>query len=93
MCSRAAADDWRTSIYYRYYEFPGVHSVPCHLGVRTERYKLIYYDELKEWELFDLRADPLELSNAIDDPAYADVMEDLREELDRLRTRYDDEES
>jgi hypothetical protein len=27
-------DDWRTSFYYHYYEFPGAHSVRKHYGVR-----------------------------------------------------------
>ena len=35
--------DWRTSMYYHYYEYPAVHSVKRHYGVRTERYKLIHY--------------------------------------------------
>ena len=30
-----AADDWRKSIYYHYYEYPSVHMVPRHYGVRT----------------------------------------------------------
>ena len=28
--------DWRKSIYYHYYEYPSVHMVPRHYGVRTE---------------------------------------------------------
>ena len=30
--------DWRKSIYYHYYEYPSVHMVPRHYGIRTERY-------------------------------------------------------
>ncbi len=33
--------DWRTSMYYRYYHYPGHHRVQMHYGLRTERYKLI----------------------------------------------------
>ena len=37
-------DDWRTSMFYHYYEYPhGWHSVKRHYGVRTDRYKLIHY--------------------------------------------------
>ena len=51
--------DWRTSIYYHYYEYPAVHSVQRHYGVRTERYKLIYfYNDIDEWELYDLEEGP-----------------------------------
>ena len=82
---------WRDSIYYRYYEFPGVHAVPRHYGVRTERYKLIYYEQLDEWELFDLAADPYELTSVHDDPRYGDVQAELELELARLRTQYGDD--
>ena len=37
------------------------------------------------WELFDLKTDPQELRNAIDDPANAEVVADLKAELARLR--------
>ncbi len=80
--------DWRASLYYHYYEFPGPHSVHKHYGVRTARHKLIYFYELDEWELFDLAKDPDELTSRYDDPAYAEVVADLKRELDRLRKQY-----
>jgi arylsulfatase A-like enzyme len=81
-------EDWRTSFYYHYYEYPGSHSVRRHYGVRTERHKLIYFYNLKEWELYDLQADPDELRSVYDDPAYADIQAALHVELDRLRELY-----
>ncbi|ARA94110.1 sulfatase [Rhodothermaceae bacterium RA] len=81
-----APDDWRDSFYYHYYEYPASHCVQRHYGVRTERYKLIYYYLVDEWELFDLHEDPDELTSVYDDPAYADVVSDLKAELQRLRT-------
>jgi len=83
--------NWRDSIYYRYYEFPGVHAVPRHYGVRTERYKLIYYEQLDEWELFDLAADPRELNSVYTEPGYDDIVAELKEELAALRARYGDQ--
>jgi len=80
--------EWRKSLYYHYYEFPGAHSVRRHYGVRTDRYKLIHYYNLKEWELFDLQKDPHELKSVYGDPAYASVVEELKAELQRLRTLY-----
>jgi arylsulfatase A-like enzyme len=83
--------DWRKSIYYHYYEWPAVHMVNRHYGVRTDRYKLIYYYyHLNEWELFDLKTDPDELKSVYDDPAYADVVKELKAELERLRQYYKD---
>jgi arylsulfatase A-like enzyme len=84
--------DWRRSIYYRYYEFPGVHAVPRHYGVRTDRYKLIHYEQLDEWELFDLRSDPYELHSIHASPEHRAVVEDLQRELIRLREHYGDAE-
>ena len=84
-------DDWRKSVYYHYYEFPGAHSVARHNGVRTERYKLINFYENKEWELFDLKEDPNELNSVYDDPDYADIKKDLEVELQRLQEFYKDD--
>ena len=39
-------------------------------------------DEPPEWELFDCEADPLELFNVADDPAYADVFAQMVRDLD-----------
>ncbi|MDP6538153.1 MAG: sulfatase [Planctomycetota bacterium] len=80
--------DWRESVYYHYYEFPGVHAVQRHYGVRDERYKLIHYYQLDEWELFDLERDPSELASVHADPAYAKVRERLEAELVRLGELY-----
>jgi len=83
--------DWRTSMYYHYYEYPAVHSVKRHYGVRTQRYKLIhFYHDIDEWELYDLRDDPDELRSVYDDPGYANVVQELKAESRRLRTQYND---
>ena len=85
-------DDWRESMYYHYYEYPAVHSVKRHYGVRTDRYKLIhFYHDIDEWELYDLKKDPDELQNVYGDPEYADVVKRLKAELKRLREKYKDE--
>ena len=80
--------DWRTSLYYRYYEYPGPHSVRQHEGVATTRYKLIHFYVLDEWELYDLQNDPHEMQNQYDNPDYADVVTGLKKELLRLREVY-----
>jgi len=86
-----APEDWRRSIYYHYYEFPGTHSVKRHHGVRTSRHKLIhFYHDIDAWELYDLEQDPSELVNVYDDPRNTQVVQDLKAELERLRRRYGD---
>ena len=82
--------DWRTSMYYRYYHYPGDHQVQPHYGVRTDRYKLIYYNKLAEWELYDLEKDPRELRNVYTDKSYAGTVKKLKTELARLRKDLDD---
>jgi arylsulfatase A-like enzyme len=82
--------DWRKSIYYHYYEYPGAHSVQRHNGVRTDRYKLINYYELGEKELFDLEADPQEMKSVFNDPEYAVIQTSLENELKRLKAKYQD---
>ena len=85
------AAEWRRSIYYHYTEFPGVHAVARHCGVRTDRYKLIHYYQRDEWELFDLHSDPDELTSRYDDPAMATIRAELTAELDRLKQVYGDD--
>lgn len=80
--------DWRDAIYYHYYEFPAEHEVARHYGVRTARYKLIYFYQTDEWELYDLQKDADEMQSVYADPAYADVVADLKQHLAQLRTQY-----
>ena len=80
--------DWRTSFYYHYYEFPGAHSVARHYGVTDGNYKLINFYENKEWEMFDLTADPNELQSLYGREEYAVVQARLEKELARLRGYY-----
>ena len=83
--------DWRRSIYYHYYEYPAVHMVKRHYGVRTERYKLMhFYHDINAWELYDLEKDPKELKNVYGEAAYATVTAELKAELERLRDLYGD---
>ena len=84
--------DWRDALYYQYYEFQPdrqtVHAVRRHNGVRTDRYKLIHFYNLGQWELFDLEKDPHEMTSVADDPAYADVLAGLKAKLAELQTEY-----
>ncbi|MCF6314100.1 MAG: sulfatase [Verrucomicrobiales bacterium] len=83
--------DWRKSIYYHYYEYPGYHMVPLHFGIRTERYKLIHFYEFgNEWELYDLQTDPDELHNLYGKPEQAAITADLKKQLKDLRVKYQD---
>ena len=82
----------RKSLYYHFYEYKADHTVLQHLGVRTERYKLIYFYTVNEWQLFDLLKDPSEQHNLIHHKAYSGILADMKKELLRLRDQYDDHE-
>lgn len=84
--------DWRTFLYYHYYEAGG-HCVPRHEGVSTKRYKLIrfYGHEIpngEEWEFYDLKEDASEMNNAYGDEQNSAKISELKEELKRLRSTY-----
>lgn len=80
---------WRDAIYYAYYENAAVHNVPVHDGVRTARYKLIYFPRGRQWQLFDLKEDPQELHTAHEAEEYARVFQGLKKRYHDLRRKYD----
>jgi arylsulfatase A-like enzyme len=83
--------DWRTSMYYRYYDDPGAHNTAAHLGVRTDTHKLIHYWKLDQWEMFDLVNDPRELRNLYADPDQQPIVQKLKAEMQRLKGELRDE--
>ncbi|WP_298036933.1 sulfatase [uncultured Microbacterium sp.] len=94
----------REAMYYRYFENDDIdHHALAHYGIRTERYKLIYFynDGLglpgssphtypPEWEMYDLEADPEELNNVYLAPAYAEIREQLKVQLWQLQASLGD---
>ncbi len=84
-----APRDWRESLYYHYYEYPGWHMVHRHEGAYDGRYKLMHFYDLDQWELYDLETDPKEMINRYHNPEYAGVVKAMREELEQLRHDYD----
>ncbi len=88
---RGEQPEWRDKIYYHYYEYPSVHMVPRHYGIRTERYKLMCFYHFDEWEFYDLETDPDELTNLYNDPAYADKIAEMKAKLTEIREKYEDD--
>lgn len=83
--------DWRDALYYHYYEYPGIHMVKRHYGIRTEQYKLIrFYYDIEAWEMYDLKNDPKELNNLYGHPEYQEIQTELHKKLDDIRVKYKD---
>lgn len=111
-------NNWRTSLYYRYWMHMIHHNVPAHFGIRTADYKLIFfygrhYDNTRKnrysmwwlrkdegaptidptpasFELYDMKNDPEETTNLVNDPKYAEVFKQLKQELLELKKKVGD---
>lgn len=87
-------DEWRDALYYHYYEYPGHHEVRRHEGVADGRWKLIRFygpdvPNGEEFELFDLKNDPSEMTSVFNNPENASTVERLKKRLDELKDQYD----
>lgn len=86
--------NWRTSLYYHYYDYPAIHNVRKHDGVMTDRYKLIHFygkgemagdKDIDCHELYDLQTDPSELDNLHGRAGYEEVTARMHSELNKYR--------
>jgi arylsulfatase len=68
----------RTSVYCEYLDAQALYDVPpmCS-SVRTERYKVAYYQGIRTGELYDLQADPSETHNLWASIHHSDVREEM----------------
>ena len=76
---------WRNHFFYLYQQEEYAPGIATMLGVRSDRFKYIHYPETKEGldELFDLHADPHEMRNVVNDPAYSAVLREMQAQLHR----------
>lgn len=81
-------DDWRKALYYAYYEWPAEHNVARHDAIRTKRYTLAHLPRTNEWLLFDDKKDPNQMKNLVDEPEYAQTVEELKKEYLNQRKIY-----
>jgi N-acetylglucosamine-6-sulfatase len=78
---------WRDSFLIEYYTdrvFPRMLQMG-YKAVRTGRWKYIHYLELQGMdELYDLKADPYEMKNLIDQPGAKEALIEMKKEMERL---------
>lgn len=87
----SSTNEWRDALYYHYYQGGGWHHVPRHLGVSTDRYKLIYFYDIDDWQLFDLETDPDEMNNLYGKVGMEELTADMKVKLRGLIKKYDDD--
>lgn len=96
-------DNWRSDMYYRYWMHRGNFNLAAHYGIRSKRFKLIFYygrpldakggydgATAPEWELFYLIKDPAEMNNGYNNRAYKKDVEVLKTRLLQLKEEYGD---
>ena len=96
-------DGWPQASYYRYWMHMAHHDNPAHFGLRTKDHKLIHFYGLPldaagakpeptepHWEFYDLKSDPNEMNNLIDDPSQAATVKRLKRELTELQATVGD---
>ena len=75
-------DSWRDSLLYEYYWEFNFPSTPTTFALRSDDFKLIQYHGIWDTdELYDMKNDPQEMNNLIDDPRYLNVKVKLRKAL------------
>ena len=91
----ATPEDWRTSMYYRYFAHDNIR--PAHFGIRSQDHTLAFFygrglglpganssperETDPAWEFFDLKKDPYQVNNVYGDPQYAETIQSLKNEL------------
>ena len=84
---RGERTEWRKSFLIEYYSdrvFPRINRMG-YKALRSERWKYIHYFELEGMdELYDLKADPYEMTNIISRPDSVKIVEELKKEIQRL---------
>jgi choline-sulfatase len=79
--------DWRTDFLGEHLlEFD--HRIPKWEGVRNQRYIYARYFQHEYEFLHDLKADPDQLKNLVDDPNYKETLAKLRKRCDELRDQH-----
>lgn len=83
-------DNWRKSILFEYYlDTYWPYAGPNQIAIRTDSYKLVdAFLKNDIDELYDLKADPGEMTNLINNPNYDEIEAELRNEATKLKKQY-----
>jgi arylsulfatase A-like enzyme len=97
-------EDWRNSMYYRYFAHDS--NRPAHFGLRNDKYTLAFFygrglgldgansnpesETTPAWEFFDLEKDPFQINNVYQDTQYAKIIKEMKIELEKKRKNLKD---
>jgi len=88
--ARGEKTDWRDAFLYEYFWERAFPQTPTVFGVRTEDYKFMRYHGIFDFdELYDLKKDPREMHNLIDDAAHFEVRQQMQRRLNELMRKYE----
>lgn len=80
--AQGKSSQWRDTLLYEYYWERNFPHTPTIHALRGDKYKYIHYHGIWDIdELYDLHADPYELSNLIFSPSHAQVIREMKEKL------------
>ncbi|HEY2934616.1 MAG TPA: sulfatase [Acidobacteriota bacterium] len=76
--------NWRSAFIAEYYAERQNPRVPSWQAVRSDRWKYIHYPEMTDMdELYDLKSDPYEMKNVIQQARVQDKLKELKNELQK----------
>jgi arylsulfatase A-like enzyme len=83
-----ASDTKRKTHFYHYFS---QFEVPEHYGLRTEKFKIINFvdSNTSDWEFYDLKNDPKEMNNQINNPALKQIIDSLKTELFIAKNKFE----
>lgn len=76
---------WREEFFYEHPTITRRERIPGSIGLIRRDLKYVRWPEWEHEQLFDLRQDPDELTNLVDDPARAKLLAEMRQRLETLR--------
>jgi len=76
---------WRTEFFYEHATIKNIKFIPSSEALVRKDVKYVYWPDYQHEELFDLRTDPLEENNLINDPARATQLASLRTRFAELK--------
>lgn len=73
---------WREEFLYEHPTISNKDRIPTSQAVVREDFKYVLWPEWDHEQLFDLRIDPTEKKNRVDDPEYNNILQTMRQRLD-----------